>query len=86
MKPEPGAPAFDNIDDLLADKIVNHGRDHADRSTVDDPAPTGESTTIPPSEEATHARPTASAILVAALIAGTVLFLLYRLFNRESNR
>ena len=32
MQDECGAPAFDNIDDLLADKIINHSRNHSDQT------------------------------------------------------
>lgn len=29
MQHDPGAPAFDNIDDLLTEKIVDHSRKHS---------------------------------------------------------
>lgn len=86
MKPEPGAPAFDNIDDLLADKIVNHGRNHADRTTADDPSPTGEASAVSPESEEPDAEQSVLSIIAAALAICTVLLILYRLFNRKPHR
>ena len=85
MEHECGAPAFDNIDDVLADRIVNHSRTHSDR------------TGSPPSEKNVNARPggtrpslsptpESSGTLKRVLIAVAVIVFAYLFLTRIAPR
>jgi hypothetical protein len=86
MNAESGAPAFDNIDELLTDKIVSHGRDHADRTDPDNLAVEPETLAAPVEHLELGNGPSGKMIILAFAALGIVLLILYRLLNRQQNR
>ena len=86
MHHDSGAPAFDNIDDLLADKIVRHSRSHSGQTgkpeTVAENLPREE--TVDTSKKSTPARTGFSLVLVLIIFA--LLFFVYRLSVRPSTK
>lgn len=86
MKHESGAPAFENIDDLLAERIVSHSRRHSGRPKERRAAPPvkdNPSAEIPREENDEHSG-TLFFTLALALLA--FFFLLYCLLNRKPAR
>ena len=88
MDHECGAPAFDNIDDVLAERIVNHSRAHSDRT----PPPVGHDPDSPPATENPNGKehtatgfPPAG-LLIGGIIVISLLLLLYRIFHRLSRK
>jgi hypothetical protein len=86
MKSESGTPAFENIDDLLTEKIVTHGHDHADRTATQIPADDPDRQAAPAEHFEPGGGPSKKTIIVAFLILGMLLLIVYRLFNRQQNR
>jgi hypothetical protein len=86
MHHDSGAPAFDNIDDLLADKIVRHSRTHSEQT--EKPETTAENQ--PEEETVDTSKKSTSSItgfsLVFALIILILLFFVYRLSVRTSTK
>ncbi|MBN1760815.1 MAG: hypothetical protein JW863_20975 [Chitinispirillaceae bacterium] len=89
MDNECGAPAFDNIDDVLAERIVQHGRTHSDHSTTPsakhDTTPESGSDTSPEENHPATGFPPAG-LLVAGIIVICLLLLLYWIFHRLSRK
>jgi hypothetical protein len=90
MQHNPGAPAFDNIDDLLAEKIVNHSRKHSDHPQPRQPlhhqhreqyAATSPGTGKQ-GKPATHSF-TRYALVILIIISISILFLLTRTFRNS---
>lgn len=86
MKPESGAPAFDNIDELLTDKIINHGRDHANRPETGAQAAEPDQQTVPVEHIELGKGPSAKTIIVALALTSMIFLILYRLLKRQQNR
>ena len=86
MDHECGISAFDNIDDVLADRIVNHSRSHSDR-TEPPPEKRGASASpekIIPECTGNDGIPV-RILIVCALVIGIAVFL-YRFTRRLSRR
>ena len=85
MDPDCGAPAFDNIDEVLANRIIDHGRNHSDRTETASAADGKPLSTPEDTPDAPYG------ISLRYLIAGSAIFvglllLLYRLTRRSSRR
>jgi hypothetical protein len=79
MDTECGTPAFDNIDDLLASRIVNRSRSNTDRTDMqqpDDLPPSGTPEQSPQRDEQTG-HPAARVLIIAAAIVTVLLFINY---------
>jgi len=83
MQHDSGAPAFDNIDDLLAEKIVNHSKKHTNHpdpntpvSSVEQPkfsdSVDGQAKSYEPVRKSPHRLTT---ILLITLVAVSILYL-----------
>ncbi|MBN1578665.1 MAG: hypothetical protein JW913_19025 [Chitinispirillaceae bacterium] len=86
MKHESGAPAFENIDDLLAERIVSHSKRHSgrpDERPSTPPVHQRPPAPQPPEEEKGNS---GTMIVAAALALLALLFLLYRLSSRKPVR
>ncbi len=86
IKYDCGEPAFENVDDLLAEKIVTHSRNHSDKLkkqplvTDEKPQAAGKK----PPEETTS--PPWYRLLIPLLFFITLFFILYHFFNRKPAR
>ena len=83
MEPECGAPVFDNIDAVLTERIVNHGRTHSDRT---EPSPEDGTPPSPSRKDDSGSSGFPSGLLIAGMIALTLAVLLYRTVHRYSRR
>jgi hypothetical protein len=84
MKQESGAPAFDNVEDVLAERIVKHGKQHSgmpdeDASASNDPP------CAPSPPEAKKNRSCRLIILLMMVLCG-LLLLSYRLSHHWPDR
>jgi hypothetical protein len=87
MEHECGSPAFDNIDDVLANRIVNHSRTHSDRTEPSpDVQPDAASPTSRATSESGHSGSYAKLFLLTGVILLVLLILLNRQFTRSSQR
>jgi hypothetical protein len=82
---ERGAPAFDNIDDILADKIIRHSRTHSGSNgksslSQDATRPAG------PQETPSSFAANSSLRWIAAAIAGILFTMLLIAFFRRCTR
>ncbi len=86
---EPGTPAFDNVDDLLADRIVHHSRAHSGSEKNSTPLPSGAETLHSNGENAKRAecgsKRSGLRRAVFFLIVLAALFLVSGLFARGSS-
>lgn len=85
MKLDSGAPAFENVDELLADRIVKHSRRHSEQTDVRT-APLPEQHRPAAGAVPQKARDENSGLLIiaAAVAALVMLLLLYRLLVRKA--
>ena len=83
MQHDSGAPAFDNIDDLLAEKIVTHSKKHTNHPDPNTPVSSVKQSTISDSadggaknyEPAGKSPHRLTTILLITLIAVSILYL-----------
>jgi len=71
-----GAPVFENIDELLTEKITRHSREHSDGSVT----PSDTSPPSTPQESRSSRKP----LLLGLAVIICMLFLLYRMSVRSS--
>ena len=83
MEPECGTPAFDNIDDVLAERIVNHSRTHSDRT---EPPSENEKTPTQSPEDDSGSSGFPAGVLIAGMIMLTLAVFLYTIVHRHSRR
>ena len=83
MKSESGAPAFDNVDELLAERIVKHSRRHTEQPGKQPSSPAGKQPTPEAVQEEDQDENSGPLIVAATIVLLVVLFLLYRLFDRK---
>jgi len=79
MKSDIGAPAFDNIDEILSEKITRHSIHHSDSSTVQPPrvhTPTNKNT---PTNEKSRL-----ALIITIIMVVIVVFLFNRALRPQS--
>ena len=87
MKSDCGAPAFENIDDLLAEKITRHSVHHSDTSS---PAPSQAQervrrTTASPSKSTPTAKAGGNNTLLILLLLLLIAAVLYNTISRPSS-
>jgi len=79
MNDECGAPAFENIDELLTEKIVNHSRDHSGTTGTSDPSDGAAGPADEPSGPGTAGSRNLAVIAVFILVC----LVLYLFFNQK---
>ena len=87
MSNDSGAPVFDNIDELLADRIVHHSHVHSEQTDTKSFQPS----VPPPADENLNSKQTISGAnnrFIFIWIAGisVLLIVLYRIFNHTTTK